>query len=130
MEISSLRYADAVVVSVAGRIDFASAGQLEQALAPLLQKSADGPGAIVVDFAGVPYISSPGLRVLMVAAKAARARQAAFGVAALEPFVHEIFRIAQLDELFELFPSVREALQSLSGPGLAAYERAAKSRSA
>jgi anti-anti-sigma factor len=130
MEISSLRYADAVVVAVVGRIDFASAGQLERALAPLLEKSADGPAAIVVDFAGVHYISSPGLRVLMVAAKATRARQAAFGVAALEPFVQEIFRVTQFDELFELFPSVREALQSLSGAGLAAYERASGSRPA
>jgi anti-sigma B factor antagonist len=124
MEISSLRFADAVVVSVVGKIDFASSPRLDEALAPLLKPSADGPGAIVVDFAGVHFISSPGLRLLMIAAKTMHARQAAFAVASLDPFVDEVVRVTGFNELFCVFPSVRDALRSLSGPALAAYERA------
>jgi len=57
-------------------------GALAPALAP------DAPHrAIVVDLSGVDYISSVGLRVLMVAAKTMRARRAAIAVASLQPVV-------------------------------------------
>jgi anti-sigma B factor antagonist/stage II sporulation protein AA (anti-sigma F factor antagonist) len=122
MEFSSLRFADVVVAAPVGRVDHASAAQLEQALAPLLEPSAADTGAIVLDFAGVHYISSVGLRVLMIAAKKLRARQAAIGVAALQPVVQEIFDISRFDHVVEIYPSVRDALQALSAPALAAYE--------
>jgi anti-sigma B factor antagonist/stage II sporulation protein AA (anti-sigma F factor antagonist) len=122
MEISSLRFADVVVVAPVGRVDHASSGQLEQALAPLLDATDGDPAAIVLDFSGVHYISSMGLRVLMIAAKKMRARKAAIGVAALQPVVQEIFDISRFDHVVELFPSVRDALHAMSAQALAAYD--------
>ena len=50
----------------------------------------------MLDFADVEYISSAGLRVLMIAAKQMRARDAKIAVAALQPMVAEIFAISRL----------------------------------
>ena len=75
MQCPTHAYADVLVATANGRIDFAGAQVLEGALAPAL--APDGPvRGIVIDLAGVDYISSVGLRVLMVAAKAMRARKA------------------------------------------------------
>lgn len=122
MHVSSRQFADVVVVAPAGRIDHATAGELEQVLMPLLPQSGSGRQGLILDFAGVDYISSVGLRVLMIAAKQTRAHGARIAVAALQPVVAEIFTISRFDSVLELFPSVRDALEKLSAPGLAAFD--------
>jgi anti-anti-sigma factor len=124
VKISSTQFADVVVAAPLGRIDQTSAGQLEQTLAPLWEKSAIDKGPLVLDFAGVDYISSVGLRVLMIAAKQMRAHDARIAVAALRPTVAEIFAISRFDRVLEVFPSVRSALEQLSAPALAAFDTA------
>jgi anti-anti-sigma factor len=79
---------------------------------------------VVLDFADVEYISSAGLRVLMIAAKQMRARDAKIAVAALQPMVAEIFAISRFDRVLEVFPSVRSALEQLSPPALEAFAAA------
>jgi anti-anti-sigma regulatory factor len=63
----------------------------------------------------------------MIAAKKMRAREAAIGVAALQPVVQEIFDISRFDHVVEVYPSVRDALAALSQPALAAFDRASPS---
>ena len=76
----------------------------------------------MLDFTGVEYISSMGLRVLMVAAKQMKSRNAAVAVAGLQPEVAEIFEIARFRFVVDVFPSVRDALVALSAPAAAAYD--------
>ena len=116
-------YADVLVATASGRIDFAGAQVLEDALAPALAPGAPHRG-IVVDLAGVDYISSVGLRVLMVAAKSMRARRAAVAVASLQPVVAEIFEISRFHHVVDVRDSVRDAIAAVSPGALAAYDRA------
>ena len=122
MDIASRRLADVVVVAPAGPIDHPNAQHLERALAPILAPDANDAAALVLDFGGVGYVSSMGLRVLMVAAKALRARNSRIAVAALQPVVAEIFDIARFTHVLEVFPSVRDALAAVSAPALAAWD--------
>lgn len=124
MQISSRQFADVVVAAPVGRIDHHSAGKLEEALAPLLEKSGANKAAVVFDFSGVEYISSVGLRVLMIAAKQMRANEAKIAVAALQPVVSEIFSISRFDRVLDVFPTVRGALEHLSAPALDAFDAA------
>ena len=126
MELSSRRLADVVVAAPVGQIDHPNAQQLQHALAPIVAETAASKTALVLDFAGVEYISSMGLRVLMMAAKQLRSQNARIAVAALQPVVEEIFDIARFKHVLEVFPSVRAALQALSEPALAAYDAAAR----
>jgi len=124
VDFSSRRLADVIVVMPVGQIDHPNAQQLQQALAPILEQAAAEKAPLLLDFTGVEYISSMGLRVLMVAAKQMRGGSARIAVAALRPVVEEIFEIARFRHVLEVFPSVRVALQALSVPALAAYDAA------
>ena len=122
MDLSPRRFADTVVLAPRGRIDHATADALEAALAPYLVRCADGGDQLVLDLSGVEYIASVGLRVLMVAAKQARARNGTVAVAALQPVVREIFEISKFTMVLPTFPSVRDALGELSKPAQAAFD--------
>ncbi len=124
MEFTSRKLADAVVVAPAGQVDHVNAMKLQQALTPFVDDAAAGKSPLVLDFTGVEYISSMGLRVLMVAAKQMRSRNAPIAVAGLQPVVEEIFEIARFRFVVDVFPSVREALVALSAPAAAAYDTA------
>ena len=115
-------YADVVVATANGRIDFAGAQALESALAPALEP-ASGVRGVVIDLARVDYISSVGLRVLMVAAKSLRGRKAAIAVASLQPVVAEIFEISRFHHVVDVRSNVRDAIGAISTQALAAYDR-------
>ena len=122
MEFSSLRLADVVIAAPSGRIDHASAEAFQVALEPILVATAAMGGSVVLDLSAVDYVSSVGLRVVMMAAKHLRARKARIAVVSLQPVVREIFEIARFNHVVELYPSMRDALRELSGPALDAYE--------
>jgi anti-anti-sigma factor len=121
MEFSSHQYADVTVAAPAGRIDHAGAAVLEQALSPLLVQAGAAKNAVVLDFAGVEYISSVGLRVLMIAAKQMKGHGARIVIAAPTPVVAEILAISRFDRVLEIAPSVRKAIEWLSQKALTAY---------
>jgi len=125
VEFSSQRLADVFVAEPVGQIDHPNAERLRQALAPVLDATVLAKGAVVLDFSRVTYISSMGLRILLMAAKQLRAQDARIAVAALQPVVTEIFDIARFNHVLEIFPTVRAALEQFSGSALAAYDAAA-----
>jgi anti-anti-sigma factor len=124
VQFSSQRLVDVFVAVPVGQIDHPNAEQLKQALAPILDATLLGKCALVLDFSQVEYISSMGLRVLLMAAKQLRAQNARIAVGALRPVVKEIFEIARFNHVLEVFPTVRAALEQLSGAALVAYDAA------
>jgi len=121
LQIATRQVADAVIAMPVGRIDHRSAAEFEAALTPLVAAAVATKGALVLDFSGVEYISSVGLRVLMIAAKKMREREAPLLVTALQSVVAEIFAISRFDKVLEVFPTVRDALAAVSTEALAAY---------
>ena len=124
MHIASHQYADTLVVRPAGRIDHRSAADLEAALMPRVAEAVARQGALVLDFSGVDYISSVGLRVLMIAARQMRAAQARLSVAALQSVVAEIFSISRFDKVLVVHATLEDALAQASEAALAAYRAA------
>jgi anti-anti-sigma factor len=129
MQFSSCRFADVVVAAPVGRIDHANAAAFEEELLPLVAQSGSGKQSLLLDFAGVEYISSVGLRVLMTAAKQARVDESRIAIAGLQPVVAEIIAISRFDRILDVYTSVTEALAKLSAPALEAFN-AAKGRAA
>ncbi|MGH7306144.1 MAG: STAS domain-containing protein, partial [Candidatus Rokuibacteriota bacterium] len=84
MDLKSKRYVDTVVLSPVGRIDHSTSEDFKTALAPHMASCAEGHDKVILDFAGVEYISSVGLRVLMLASKQAKAQRGSLGIAALQ----------------------------------------------
>ena len=121
MQIATRQFAETTVASPAGRIDHRNAADFEAALLPLLTQAADRKGALVLDLAGVDYISSVGLRVLMIAAKQMRTAQAGLSVAALQSVVAEIFTISRFDKILTVCPSLDDAMARSSEAAQVAY---------
>ena len=65
-------------------------------------------------FAGVEYVSSVGLRVLMLAAKQVKAQNGRIAIAALTPLVSEVFQISRFDLVFSVFDTLDLALVTLA----------------
>ena len=66
------------------------------------------------DFAGVEYVSSVGLRVLMLTAKQVTAQNGRIVIAALTPVVFEVFQISRFDLIFSVFDTLDSALVALA----------------
>lgn len=123
MKVSPRRYANAVVLLVAGRLDQDTCDGFRGDLMGHVETAARDGGAIVLDLSEMEYVSSAGLRCFMLASRQAKAQQGRIFVAALRPMVREIFEISHFNLVFQVFPTVREALGAVSAEAAAAYEK-------
>lgn len=121
MNLTQKRYADVVVGAATGRVDHASADQLKLALWPLLDSCGENRDQLVLDCSKLEYISSAGLRVMMLAAREVKPRNGVIVVAGLQPVVKEIFDISRFNLVFRVFADVRAALAELSPKAAQAY---------
>ncbi|NWF79793.1 MAG: STAS domain-containing protein [Chloroflexi bacterium] len=115
MEITHRRMNRVDLVTVAGRVDAATAPQLKQQIDALFD---EGRYRIVLDLAQLEYISSPGLRVLIEARKRAREWKITdleggdIRIANLPPRIKEVFDLTGFTSLFELYNDTVEAVGS------------------
>lgn len=99
------------VVSLAGRLDAVTAPACEQKFRELI--TAEGL-SLVVDLDGVEYISSAGLRVLLVVAKLLREKNGRLCLANVRRNVLTVFEISGFTNIFKIRESVQEALAAIS----------------
>ena len=95
------------ILAVNGRIDTLTAPELEQAINTEIGR---GNKQILLDFSGVSYISSGGLRVLLATAKKLKNPGYKFGICSLQPEVLKVFTLAGFTSIFSLYASEGEAL--------------------
>ncbi len=86
-----------LVVAPAGRVDSTTTETLERALTAALDA---GERQLVVDFEGVSYISSVGLRALLVAARRMREARGTLVLCAMGDAVRQVFDLAGFLPLF------------------------------
>ncbi len=84
-------------------------GRLDTLTAPLLEKELAEHADCILDLAGVEYISSMGLRAIMVAAKRSRENGLNFVLCGLRGDVKEVFEISGFDKLLEIRADLEEA---------------------
>ena len=123
MNVTSRRFANAVVVHAAGRLDQDTCEAFRGDILKYVEEAAHGGGAIVLDLSALEYVSSAGLRFFMLASRQAKAQHGRIFVAALQPMVAEIFQISRFHLLFEIHPSLRDALSAASPQAVAEFDR-------
>jgi len=121
MQCNETTIGGAVVLKPAGRIDLSNSDAFKDALSAGLTSA---KVALVVDLSGVDYISSAGLRSLMIVFKASKTDAKSFAVAALQPLVMEIFTISRFNLVFPLFNTVREAIEKYAPEALSSFDTA------
>jgi anti-anti-sigma factor len=121
MECKVRNLANVVLIEVEGRVDHGTAPAFGSALLPHVEGCTGEVKKILVDLGKVDYMSSAGLRVLMIAAKGCRKQDGKMVLAALQPTIQEVFKIGRFDMVLETFPSVRDALAAISPAAAAVY---------
>ena len=66
---------------------------------------------ILVECTNMDYISSSGLRILLMALKKVTQVKGKFALCGLQENIHEIFEISGFTSIFEIHPSRDEALK-------------------
>src|SRR5258706_16316506 len=109
MNVSSRRFANALVLHVKGRLDQDTCEAFRTDLMKSVEDSAHAGGSAVLDLSELEYVSSAGLRCFMLASRQAKSQGGRIFVAAMQPMVAEIFAISHFNPVFQTFPPVREA---------------------
>ena len=94
------------IFSPAGSIDGTNAAAAEAELKSILES--EGPN-LILDLSGVDYLSSAGLRVVLVAAKSTRASGGKLVLAGPRPAISEILAMSGFDRIIETTASVELA---------------------
>ena len=123
MPLSHRNYGKARVLAPKGRLDHDTCEAFQADLKPHAEACAQEGSALVLDLSGLEYVSSAGLRCLMIAAREAKLRAGRIIVTAMQPVVAEIFQISRFNLVLEVFPTLPEALASVSPQAVQAYER-------
>lgn len=110
MEIDVRNDGSALIVSVTGRIDTLSSSEFQNRLEELLQQV---PQELVLDFARLEYVSSSGLRSIVVIAKKIWNQGGKLGCCALQPVVRDVFEVSGLGAKIDLFDSVSQAMMRI-----------------
>ncbi|MFB4295225.1 STAS domain-containing protein [Actinomadura sp. NTSP31] len=88
------------VVSVAGELDLATAGTLDEHLSEAI--GADGPPRVVVDVTGMTFCDSSGLNVLIRASKRIAAMRGRFVLVRPTERVRNVLRVTGLERVFDI----------------------------
>ena len=92
MIIHSEAVEDVAVLSPSGRIDSNTAAQFEASVTEALA----GTEKMILDFTNVPYVSSAGLRVVLIGAKKITAKKGDFALCGLSESVMDVFELSGL----------------------------------
>jgi anti-anti-sigma factor len=108
MEITIQKGEDAVIVGLEGRLDTTSAPAFQKNMEELISQ---GDTKIVLDCKEMVYLSSAGLRSLLVVAKKAAAAGGCVHCCTLQAMVKSVFDVAGFTGKIPVFGSVEEALK-------------------
>ena len=117
------RFANSLVLGVGGRLDQDNCEGFRIDLMAQVEQSAHDGGTVILDLSALEYVSSAGLRCFMLASRQAKAQHGRIFVASLQPMVAEIFEISHFNLVFQVFPTVREALAAASSEAAVAFDQ-------
>lgn len=109
MEISTRTSNDIHIVAITGSLDSGTAPEAQKALDSVVASAKK----VALDFSGLDYISSAGLRVLLGAAKHLRGSGGKFGMFGLNQSVREVFEISGFSSILSVYQTESEALAAM-----------------
>jgi anti-sigma B factor antagonist len=104
------------VVIPQGRLDFGAAAGFQAQLEQVLARAGTKPAGVIIDCAGLDYVSSAGLRVFLLAARTAQRGGLAFATCGLKPPVREVFDVSGFGRVIAVFADRAAALAQTGLP--------------
>jgi len=113
MEITLKHFHDLNVIAIEGSIDHANSGSFTEYMESHIDSCRVNTPPLVLDMSNVNYISSAGMRVLMVAVRRIESQGGKFGVASIQPVIQEIFAISKFHLVLPCYKDLEAARQSM-----------------
>ena len=110
MDINMKKSRSAAIFEISGRFDVKSSEMVQEAIIQAISEN----GRFIVDFANCDYVSSSGLRVLLMTMRRSAMANCRMVVSGIKPEVWEIIVMTGFDKALETYPSQDEALKALS----------------
>ena len=101
-----------LIAKAAGRIDGSNAREFQDALDTFLEGEIS---ALILDMENLTYISSAGLRVILLVSKKLQKASAKFGICALSESIGEVFQISGFDKIIPTHRTQADALSAING---------------
>ena len=108
MELIEQKTDQCVIIGIEGRLDTTNYTVLEKKLMDLIESH---HVTILVECSKMDYISSSGLRILLMALKKITLMKGKFALCSLQENIHEIFEISGFTSIFEIHSSREDALK-------------------
>ena len=102
----------AIIAAPEGKVDESTAQSFGANLEDAVSRAADSAAKLIVDFSGIAYMSSRGLRALTLAKRKADGAGVRIILAAPTDIVREILAISRYDKLFGVTDTVEAALSA------------------
>jgi len=102
---------DRIIVRIHGKLDVVASKEFEARLTAHIESPQP---LIVLDFSGCDYISSAGLRGVLIAAKKSKAAQTTLVLADMNKMVREVFRVSGFDRMLAIEQDVDTAIANHS----------------
>lgn len=109
MEVTTRKENEILIVEVSGRLDSGTYEQLGQKMNELTAEK-----KIILDFTNLDYISSAGLRIVLMNAKKMKKTGGEFRVCGMKDFIREIFDIAGFSKILNIDKSLAASLEQLA----------------
>lgn len=110
MDITTQKETNGTVLTITGRMDAVTAPEFEKVIKQLIE---EGNKGFVVDFKGLDYISSAGLRALLATAKLLKGKGGQIRFANITGTVKEVFDISGFGSIFQMHDSVAAAVAEI-----------------
>lgn len=110
MDVMEEKSGSVLILGPKGRLDSNSSKSFEDRLLGRMEAERQ----VVIDFADLDYISSAGLRVLLMAAKKSKSQGAKLALCELKPQIREVFEMSGFGKLFAIAPSRADALSRVA----------------
>ena len=110
MEILQEQQGSIIILSLIGRLDANTSKDLEEKLLSLIETNNK---RFIIDFTQLDYISSAGLRVLLMVAKKLKPLDGTITLTSLKDHIKEIFEIAGFLSIFKTFSGKGDALKQM-----------------
>lgn len=98
-----------VVITVSGKLDAVTAQDFDKAVCAPVE---DGPARIVLDCSNLDYLSSAGLRAVLMLAKRVKAKGGQLRIAGMQGAAKEVFEISGFHTIFAMDESVDAAVSA------------------
>ncbi len=112
MKISSQRTADTLIALAEDRLDGSNARAFQLSLRDAI---AEHDRLVILDMSRLTYISSAGLRVILLTARSLQRQDAKLAVCSLSGPVREVFTISGFDRIIPTYDTRSDATSALSG---------------